>query len=143
MGLAHRAAAAAAPAGPRHRAPRHRRGRRAPRRVALVGARVLAGLAAVAVVVGTGLGWAGYHRAVGGITTSQGLQGVPRSGRGCAEHSHHGPGQSAGSARQPIGGDFPADYPNDTGTTTSAPPTATPTTTATPVTTVAATPCVK
>jgi LCP family protein required for cell wall assembly len=45
-----------------------------------VAARLLVGLAAVAVLVGTGMGWAGYHTAVGGITTSQALEGGPTSG---------------------------------------------------------------
>jgi LCP family protein required for cell wall assembly len=48
----------------------------------VVVARVLAALAAVAVVAGTGMAWGGYHRAVGGITTSQALAGGPSSGGG-------------------------------------------------------------
>jgi LCP family protein required for cell wall assembly len=51
----------------------------------VVGARVLAGLAAVVAMVGTGMGWAGYHGAFGGITTSHALDGGlggPSSGGG-------------------------------------------------------------
>jgi hypothetical protein len=49
----------------------------------VVAAWVLAGLAAVAMVGGTEVGWAGYHGVVGGITTSQALvgQGPGSAGR--------------------------------------------------------------
>lgn len=58
--------------GPRHRLPRRRR------RVRAAG-RVLAGLAAVAVLAVTAVGWAGYRNLSGGITTSQALAGGPAS----------------------------------------------------------------
>ena len=60
--------------GPRHRLPRHsgRQWVRACRRV-------LAGLAAVAVLAVTAVGWAGYRNLSGGITTSQALAGGPAS----------------------------------------------------------------
>jgi anionic cell wall polymer biosynthesis LytR-Cps2A-Psr (LCP) family protein len=43
---------------------------------------VLAALAAVGVLAGTGMGWAGYHNISGGITTSQALVGGPASAGG-------------------------------------------------------------
>jgi hypothetical protein len=49
---------------------------------ALVGGRVLAALAAVAVLALTGMGWAGYRNLSGGITTSQALAGGHGSGGG-------------------------------------------------------------
>lgn len=55
------------------------------RRVARVTARVIGGLTAVAVLACTGMGWAGYHRAVSGITTSHALDGGPSS-RGNAQN---------------------------------------------------------
>ncbi|MBV8927982.1 MAG: LCP family protein, partial [Mycobacteriaceae bacterium] len=48
--------------------------------------KLLAGLAAVGALLGTGIGWSGYHAALGGITTSQALSG----GLG-------GPGSSGGA----------------------------------------------
>lgn len=60
--------------GPRHRLPR----RSGPHWVRTAG-RVLAGLAAVAVLAVTALGWAGYRNLSGGITTSQALAGGPAS----------------------------------------------------------------
>ena len=53
---------------------------RSPRRGVRVAARVVVGFAAVAVMGGTGMGWAGYHSAVGGIITSHALEGGPTSG---------------------------------------------------------------
>ena len=46
---------------------------------ALAGARVLAAVAAVLVLAGTGMGWASYRNIAGGITTSQALVGGPAS----------------------------------------------------------------
>jgi len=60
--------------GPRHRLPHSR----STRRIHAAG-RVLAGLAAVAVLAVTAVGWAGYRNLSGGITTSQALAGGPES----------------------------------------------------------------
>ena len=49
------------------------------RRAARVTGRVLGGLTAVVVLACTGIGWAGYHRTVGEITTSHALDGGPSS----------------------------------------------------------------
>jgi LCP family protein required for cell wall assembly len=68
---------------PPRRAARHRMDGRdagSPRRGVRVAVRVVVGLAAVAVLGGTGMGWAGYHSAVSGITTSRALEGGPTSG---------------------------------------------------------------
>ncbi len=58
--------------GPRHRLPHSR----STHRIHAAG-RVLAGLAAVAVLAVTAVGWAGYRNLSGGITTSQALAGGP------------------------------------------------------------------
>src|SRR6185312_9045914 len=60
--------------GPRHRLPHSR----STRRIHAAG-RVLAGLAAVAVLAVTAVGWAGYRNLSGSITTSQALVGGPES----------------------------------------------------------------
>jgi len=60
--------------GPRHRLPRDRN-----RRWVRASGRVLAGLAAVAVLAVTAVGWTGYRNLSGGITTSQALAGGPAS----------------------------------------------------------------
>src|SRR6478735_11170948 len=60
--------------GPRHRLPHSR----STRRIHAAG-RVLAGLAAVAVLAVTAVGWAGYRNLSGGITTSNALAGGPAS----------------------------------------------------------------
>ena len=60
--------------GPRHRLPHSR----STRRIHAAG-RVLAGLAAIAVLAVTAVGWAGYRNLSGGITTSQALAGGPES----------------------------------------------------------------
>ncbi len=52
---------------------------RAPRRGLRVARRLAVGLAATAVLAGTGMGWVGYHGALGGITTSNALAGGPAS----------------------------------------------------------------
>jgi LCP family protein required for cell wall assembly len=44
-----------------------------------VAARLVVGLTAAAALVGTGMGWAGYHSTVAGITTSHALEGGPTS----------------------------------------------------------------
>ncbi|WP_245839541.1 LCP family protein [Mycobacterium aquaticum] len=54
-------------------------GSRAPRRGLRVARRLAVGLAATAVLAGTGMGWVGYHGALGGITTSNALAGGPAS----------------------------------------------------------------
>ncbi|OBC01211.1 transcriptional regulator [Mycobacterium sp. 852013-50091_SCH5140682] len=66
---------------PAHAQPpaRHRMGSRAPRRGLRVARRVAVSLAATAVLAGTGMGWAGYHGALNGITTSNALAGGPAS----------------------------------------------------------------
>src|SRR5690349_10996716 len=58
---------------------RHRLSRPPRRRRFLAGGRVFGGLVAVAVLVLTGMGWAGYRNLSGGITTSQALAGGPES----------------------------------------------------------------
>ncbi|RDH80376.1 LytR family transcriptional regulator [Mycolicibacterium moriokaense] len=58
--------------------PRPRRAR-VRHRGLLAGARAVGALAAVGVIAATGVGWAGYHRIAGGITTSQALEGAPAS----------------------------------------------------------------
>ena len=63
--------------GPRHRLPHSR----STLRIHAAG-RVLAGLAAVAVLAVTAVGWAGYRNLSGGITTSQALAGGPESAGG-------------------------------------------------------------
>jgi LCP family protein required for cell wall assembly len=60
--------------GPRHRLPRERS-----RRWGRAARRVLAGLAAVAVLAVTAVGWVSYRNLSGGITTSQALAGGPAS----------------------------------------------------------------
>src|SRR3981189_1450845 len=67
---------------PRTRPPRHRLNPPPKRGRVLVGGRVLAALAAVAVLALTGMGWAGYRNLSGGITTSQALVGGHGSGGG-------------------------------------------------------------
>lgn len=62
-----------------HHSARHRMDRRAPRRGLRVARRVTVGLAATAVLAGTGMAWAGYHGALNGITTSNALAGGPAS----------------------------------------------------------------
>jgi LCP family protein required for cell wall assembly len=47
-----------------------------------MGGRVLGAMAAVGVLVATGMGWEGYHTVAGGITTSQALVGGPASSGG-------------------------------------------------------------
>jgi LCP family protein required for cell wall assembly len=64
-------------AQPAHAGPQ-RRQRRSTGPV-LAGGRVLAALAAVVVLAGTGMGWATYRNITGGITTSQALVGGPAS----------------------------------------------------------------
>jgi LCP family protein required for cell wall assembly len=54
-------------------------GSRAPRRGLRVARRLAVGLAAAAVLAGTGMGWMGYHGALAGITTSNALAGGPAS----------------------------------------------------------------
>jgi LCP family protein required for cell wall assembly len=60
--------------GARHRLPSHRN-----RRWVRAASRALVGLAAVAVLAVTAVGWAGYRNLSGGITTSQALAGGPAS----------------------------------------------------------------
>ncbi len=64
--------------GPAHAVTPQRR-RRAPRRHPVRAWRTLAAITAVAALVATGFGWAGYRHATGGITTSQALAGAPAS----------------------------------------------------------------
>src|SRR5258705_2048701 len=64
---------------PRVDGPRHRLRSRGDRRWGRAARRVLAGLAAVAVLAVTAVGWAGYRNLSGGITTSQALAGGPAS----------------------------------------------------------------
>lgn len=59
--------------------PKRPGGHRGQRGRLLAGVRVLGTLAAVGVLVATGLGWAGYRNITGGITTSQALVGAPAS----------------------------------------------------------------
>src|ERR1700682_3806383 len=64
---------------PRVDGPRHRLPSRRDRRWGRAARRVLAGLAAVAVLAVTAVGWAAYRNLSGGITTSQALAGGPAS----------------------------------------------------------------
>jgi LCP family protein required for cell wall assembly len=63
--------------GPRHRMPLPRRSRRA-----LLCGRIAVALAAVVVVVVTGIGWSTYRNLTGGITTSDALAGAATSSGG-------------------------------------------------------------
>src|SRR6202011_5906302 len=72
------------PDRPRHRVPdpppRHRVPDRPPRRRRrMTGAQVVAALAAVIILVATGMGWAAGRNMLGGITISQALEGAPGS----------------------------------------------------------------
>ena len=71
------------PGGPDVRArphpPRHRRQSRSAKRRLVICAQLLTALAAVVIVVITGMAWAGNRNVFGGITVSQALEGVPGS----------------------------------------------------------------
>ena len=69
-------------AHPRPHSPRHRLPNRSAQRRLVIGAQMVAALAAVIIVVITGMGWAGNRNLFGGITVSQALEGLPGSGGG-------------------------------------------------------------
>ena len=69
-------------AHPRPQSPRHRLPNRSVKRRLVIGAQMVAALAAVIIVVITGMGWAGNRNLFGGITISQALEGLPGSGGG-------------------------------------------------------------
>jgi LCP family protein required for cell wall assembly len=64
---------------PRSHTPRHRLPRRSGKRRLVIAARILTAVAAVVILVITGMTWAGNHNLFGGITVSQALEGSPSS----------------------------------------------------------------
>ncbi len=64
---------------PRPSAPRHRKPKRSARRPLVIAAQLMTALAAVVILVITGMAWAGNRNLFGGITISQALEGAPGS----------------------------------------------------------------